>query len=893
MPDPRIPDTSWSAQRVAWLRSATPASTGAAAYDADQAGNEGVRVHNFHGMTPTSAARRLERVYARRELTAAAQTHTRTTDSVDPSRIITPTASAPDPGMSQRNLVAAPVAAMQEPEIQGFVPQPTLNQQYVESEQYDKVELPDVPPPPKPRNQSPTPNPAAPTKTPEAQPTNTTPIPAQSAPAATTPAPTPPARDTTIPPSDSAAPQEQLPERMDPAVLRINPILQQFYNFDGTRKTLPQPIPASVQQNYETFSPQDKAVIDQTVVGEVGFAPGPENTTPTTQVSDRYPDVIGLLAPGAAVPPGPQPGSPEAAGSLADILARAGVQAPEPVEPDVADTRSLPGKVWGTITELGRSTLDMATSPFEGVGRTIDQASSVRAGSNGIGPTIPPDDTSVTSKTVIDSAQAVGSWAGDLATGLNPYPETRAALNPTNPANHAAALDDQQRFTDAIDTAADITKELTIDPGVHSVVVLGNTAYNLLQIDNIVEGIHTRPGPDGSLHTPDFQTRPQHNPLEVAMAAVVIASIAFPAASAVERAAANAAARRTVQAALERGATTEEAITAGKKQVQNYLQRPSKPHSAEPESGADNTANAAAAQAAAEAAGATVARPPVHSPLGPRPGARPGETPRVGPGVKPGGRPPARPGDKPLTRSHQAEEPALVGVEVRADQTGSRVGGTSQADVLGIDTSAVINSARQRPGRGQPGGQRSNTSRATPNVGNSPTSTGGRGPRGGGSDGPGGPRGGGSDSPGGPPLDHRIEFPEKIDGVEVVPSENKYLLNHPDSDSAIHADISSTGVLTILMGRNPGSPVSGRQMFDTMMAHFGNRVTIIEGYWVYGDNLKKVNELTAGGVRLRDAVGKAWTAQQAARHGFTEVGNIETVGGPGNYKMISPQFKRR
>lgn len=96
------------------------------------------------------------------------------------------------------------------------------------------------------------------------------------------------------------------------------------------------------------------------------------------------------------------------------------------------------------------------------------------------------------------------------------------------------------------------------------------------------------------------------------------------------------------------------------------------------------------------------------------------------------------------------------------------------------------------------------------------------------------------------------------------------------------------------MHRNPGSPISGKQMFDAVMMHFGDRVRSIEGYWAWGDNLHKVNRLVADGVPLHDAVGQTWTADRAAAYGFTRIFDLNTVPGAatGTYKKINLLFLR-
>ena len=82
------------------------------------------------------------------------------------------------------------------------------------------------------------------------------------------------------------------------------------------------------------------------------------------------------------------------------------------------------------------------------------------------------------------------------------------------------------------------------------------------------------------------------------------------------------------------------------------------------------------------------------------------------------------------------------------------------------------------------------------------------------------------------------------------------------------------------------------------MAHFGPRVERVSGHWVSqspdanNKNLGTVNRLTAEGMPLAQAVMQAWTAQQAARHGFTHLNLLLHRGSPGQYRKILVEFGR-
>ncbi|QFU86365.1 DUF6531 domain-containing protein [Amycolatopsis sp. YIM 10] len=134
---------------------------------------------------------------------------------------------------------------------------------------------------------------------------------------------------------------------------------------------------------------------------------------------------------------------------------------------------------------------------------------------------------------------------------------------------------------------------------------------------------------------------------------------------------------------------------------------------------------------------------------------------------------------------------------------------------------------------------------------------------------------------------------EGLEGVSVNRSDNSYSLTHDESGSGIIADLDDDGVLTLMIDRQDGAPFSGRQLFDAAMQHFGDRVNAIEGNWVYGDNLAAFNRRTGeGGMSPEEAAAQTWTGRQAARHGFTNVGEVNATGEPGNYKPVSARFNR-
>jgi hypothetical protein len=80
-------------------------------------------------------------------------------------------------------------------------------------------------------------------------------------------------------------------------------------------------------------------------------------------------------------------------------------------------------------------------------------------------------------------------------------------------------------------------------------------------------------------------------------------------------------------------------------------------------------------------------------------------------------------------------------------------------------------------------------------------------------------------------------------------------------------------------------------MFHQMMRHFGPSVTAIQGNWTYGDNLAKVNLLTAGGLALKEAARQSFTGKRAADWGFVTVHALpKTQGIPGQYARVHVLF---
>ncbi len=108
------------------------------------------------------------------------------------------------------------------------------------------------------------------------------------------------------------------------------------------------------------------------------------------------------------------------------------------------------------------------------------------------------------------------------------------------------------------------------------------------------------------------------------------------------------------------------------------------------------------------------------------------------------------------------------------------------------------------------------------------------------------------------------------------------LLATPEGNGIV-AELDDFGVLSFVVKADAGSSVRGTEMFNRMMSFFGDEVRIIHGVWrknpTTGDpsiNIDKVNELTAQGVSLTDAILKAWTVTRAAKWSFTKTRVVRT-----------------
>lgn len=98
--------------------------------------------------------------------------------------------------------------------------------------------------------------------------------------------------------------------------------------------------------------------------------------------------------------------------------------------------------------------------------------------------------------------------------------------------------------------------------------------------------------------------------------------------------------------------------------------------------------------------------------------------------------------------------------------------------------------------------------------------------------------------------------------------------------------LDENGTVTFAIEAGEGSPIRGTELFDNMMLYFGDEAKAIRGVWRAGTNLDKVNELTAQGMPLEEAVQQTWTVTRARRLGFDKVTLALQEGQPGRYAKI-------
>ncbi|MFD3511059.1 hypothetical protein [Nocardia sp. NPDC058666] len=133
--------------------------------------------------------------------------------------------------------------------------------------------------------------------------------------------------------------------------------------------------------------------------------------------------------------------------------------------------------------------------------------------------------------------------------------------------------------------------------------------------------------------------------------------------------------------------------------------------------------------------------------------------------------------------------------------------------------------------------------------------------------------------------------------AEIVrkPSEYEFEISHAESATMLMSTLDRNGSLQFAIANNPaaGSPLRGRELFDEMMEHFGDRVKSVQGNWFYGDNLAAFNRAIENGATESQAAKASWTAAQAARYGFTRVRLVDSqLSLDGAYMSVNVLFRR-
>lgn len=94
--------------------------------------------------------------------------------------------------------------------------------------------------------------------------------------------------------------------------------------------------------------------------------------------------------------------------------------------------------------------------------------------------------------------------------------------------------------------------------------------------------------------------------------------------------------------------------------------------------------------------------------------------------------------------------------------------------------------------------------------------------------------------------------------------------------AGIIGTIQENGVVRFVVTAGEGSSVRGTELFNRMMADFGEEARAIEGVWRKGSlnlpstNIDKVNEMTALGVPIEEAIRHTWTVTRAFKLEFTK-----------------------
>lgn len=86
------------------------------------------------------------------------------------------------------------------------------------------------------------------------------------------------------------------------------------------------------------------------------------------------------------------------------------------------------------------------------------------------------------------------------------------------------------------------------------------------------------------------------------------------------------------------------------------------------------------------------------------------------------------------------------------------------------------------------------------------------------------------------------------------------------------------------------SSMRGNKLFQEALMHFGNKVKVIRGRWVEGDNLNAFEALSNRGFSDEDAAFGTWTGQQALKAGFTKIDSVSAVKMFDHYNAVVIDF---
>ena len=118
-----------------------------------------------------------------------------------------------------------------------------------------------------------------------------------------------------------------------------------------------------------------------------------------------------------------------------------------------------------------------------------------------------------------------------------------------------------------------------------------------------------------------------------------------------------------------------------------------------------------------------------------------------------------------------------------------------------------------------------------------------------------------------------------------------FAFNHPSKKAAICGEVDEDGVVEFAIQVTADAPVRGTELFRRMMLAFGDEAKAIRGVWRKSSapsiNIDRVNELTATGMTLEEAIAQTWTVTRARKLGFTKVQLLRSEEGiPGTFTKI-------